>query len=317
MIYTDSLLEIIEADRSVIPSTCTSFEEQSMYVAEHAENILTGFFENVGINELAVYESTGEFVVYEGERLNELKTKAKEVLDKIWATIKAGYEKVLAFFSGHTLNAKKKFKDLTSSDLDKFEDSYKFGKTHDFSGIDKENFAEHAAKVRDQITARLDDGQQVKGEITTDYIMAQITGTSDSKMSEAKRTVKKSMIGKEIDVTKSWFKSNWKTVYDIVMAGSTKKDIKKSYKDEKDKIKDCIKNLKNRKDVDSINAIVKIYSKVTTTLHAMMNIKMDVCRRRLAEYTKLLAKVYAKKKVATKESFFGYQEDMIKEAFDW
>lgn len=317
MIYADSLLETIEANRSVIPSTCTSFEEQSMYVAEHAENILTGFLENVGINELAVYESTGEFVVYEGERLNELKAKAKSVLDRIWATIKAAYEKILAFFSSHTLNAKNKFKDLTSSDLDKFEANYNFGKTHDFSGIDKENFAEQAAKVRDQITARLDAGQQVKGEITTEYIMAQITGTSDSKMGEAKKSVKKDMMGKEVSVDKSWFSSNWKTVYDVVMAGSSKKDIKKSYKNEKDKINECIKNLKNRKDVDSINAVVKIYAKVTTTLHSMMGVKMDVCRKRLAEYTRLLAKVYAKKKVATKESFFGYQEDMVKEAFDW
>ena len=317
MIYGDSLLETIKANRSVIPSTCTSFEEEAMYVAEYGENVLTGFLEDVGINELAVYESTGEFVVYEGERLNELKAKAKEVLDKIWSAIKAGYEKVLAFFSSHTLNAKDKFKDLKASDLDKFDSNYDFGKTHDFSGIDKENFAEKAAKVRDQITARLDAGQQVKGEITTEYIMAQITGTSDSKMGEAKRTVKKDMMGKEVSVDKSWLSSNWKTVYDVVMAGSSRKDIKKSYKDEKDKINQCIKNLKGRKDVDSINAVVKIYAKVTTTLHSMMNVKMDVCRKRLAEYTRLLAKVYAKKKVATKESFFGYQEDMVKEAFDW
>ncbi len=317
MIYGDSLLQTIEPNRSVIPSTCTSFEEEAMYVAEYGENVLTGFLEDVGISELAVYESTGEFVVYEGERLNELKAKAKAVLDKIWATIKAGYEKVLAFFSSHTLNAKNKFKDLKASDLDKFEADYKFGKTHDFSGIENENFAENAAKVRDQITARLDGGQQVKGEITTEYIMAQITGTEENKMHDAKKKVRESMTGKEVEVTKSWFSSNWKTVYDVVMAGSSKKDIKKSYKNEKDKINQCIKNLKGRKDVDSINAVVKIYAKVTTTLHAMMNIKMDVCRKRLAEYTRLLAKVYAKKKVATKESFFGYQEDMVKEAFDW
>ena len=56
MVY-EYLNEKIEPT-SIIPAFCTSFMEQSMYIAHNAEEAYNEMFKQIGIDELADYEST-------------------------------------------------------------------------------------------------------------------------------------------------------------------------------------------------------------------------------------------------------------------
>lgn len=320
-----SLLENVEANRSVIPDYCVSFEEEAMYVQEFAEANVTSFLEEVGISELAVFESTGELVVYEDGNDRGIKDKAKELLQKIWAVIKAAYEKVLAFFASHAINAAKKFKGLKESDVDLLPEKTKF-KVHNFK-LD-EKFADNADSVKRQIETKIENGEDV--DFDNDFIVKAITGTAEGSAQKAKKAIRDTMLGQQKEVGVDFVKSNWSDIYNVVIKGIDKKSLKKPYKDEKAVIEKSIKNIKGMKNLDNINKIVKLYSKISTTLRALNALKIDVMKKRLVEYTRIVAKVYARKSVveaenkkkekkttATTESFFGYQEDMIKEAFDW
>ena len=88
----------LPADRSVIPSYCESFSESAVYVAEASTRYINDFFKEVGITELAIFESTGSVVVYEGAKLQAFKEKLAKVWDSIWRAIKGLFEKVAGTF---------------------------------------------------------------------------------------------------------------------------------------------------------------------------------------------------------------------------
>ena len=62
----------VKADMSVIPAYSMSFAENALFVAEAVEKDFNTLFQNIGIQELAVFESTGVQVVYENEKLDKL-----------------------------------------------------------------------------------------------------------------------------------------------------------------------------------------------------------------------------------------------------
>lgn len=312
-----SLLEDVETNRSIIPSSCISFEEEAMFIQDFAESSVTSFLEDIGINELAVYENTGELVVYEGEDGKSIKEKAVEIFKNIWGAIKHTYENALALFARHALDASKKFKDVKADDVNLLPQDTIF-KIHKFR-LD-ESFAAKAESVKNQIKAKIDAGQDV--DIDNEFIVKAISGTDEGSIGKAKKKIKETMIGNLDEVGPNYVKSNWNDIYGIVVKGIDKKALKKPYKEEKEAVEKAIKALKGEKNIDNINKVVKLYTKIVNTLRVLNAIKIDVCKKRLVEYTRIVAKVYARKSVAkkeksTNESFLGYQEDMIKEAFDW
>ena len=132
------------------------------------------------------------------------------------------------------------------------------------------------------------------------------------------------MKGEKVDVKKDWIKQNYSTIIDVVKQGSTKKDIQKSYKAEKANIDQVINGLK-KMDGELVNfakAELSVLKSVTTALHSMMNIKMDVCKTRYTDYRNILVVLNNLKKKAENQSTkveesTSVYTDIIESAFDW
>lgn len=327
--------ELTLESAKIIPSHTLSFAENAIYVAEAIEENYNALFESIGINELAVYESTGSQIVYEGVNLKELKDKAVNFIKKMWASIKAGFEKVLAKFKMMNAEARKQMTGkLSASDIDNIADDKKFGKVHEFSG-EPANYYDNAKKYLDEIKADLaanngmdnakENIKQTIDEVSKNACskVSGIDGVESAGDMVAK--IKESLLGSEVEVDKSWLKSNLNKVIDIVINGKSTEDISKAYKDMKKYCDDCITDLKkmDENNANMLNKSLSAMKNVAVCMNQANNAAMDVYNRRFVEYKNVFVKAYvaagkmAKTKAATQESVIATQQDMIEEAFAW
>lgn len=339
-VYT--LLSETQVNRSVIPAECGTFYEQSLYVAEHAQIEFNKLFESVGIDELAVFESTGCTIVYEGAKLDEFKSKAKKVMTDIWAAIKHAYENILAFFEKKRKEAMSKLTGLKKDVVDKVVDGEKpFGVTHAFKldAADSKDAANAAFDLAADIESKFN---AVRGpEANTEKVNAlkeefaskivkNICGVEAATFSkEVRKQIHADFMGEEVKVDKAWLSSNFDEVVGVVEKGTTKKAIQASYIEEKKLIDKTIKQLSRVKDenMSTIKTEMSLLKDVVQTLHSFQSIKMDVCKRRYSEYLTILVKLFnlsnkaEKKDEAANESADltpeTTQQDLIENAFNW
>ena len=323
----------VATNNSVIPSGCLSFMEQSLYVAEFAEQNFNAMFESVGIEELAVYESTGSFVIYEGDTLKQFKESAKNIFKNIWGVIKSAYEKILGYFEKKRKESVKELIKLDASVADMMDDEKNYGKTHKFDLSVSDKFVDGANKLVSELqsefkkiadaansenTIELDDVREAKNKFE-EKIVSEISGIDGAKnFTDAKSKLYTKMVGDEVEVNKAWVKNNISEMVKIVEQGTTKKDIQKSYQDEKKNIDKIIKELGTIDDslIKVAKTEISMLKSICTCLHSCMSAKMDVCKKRYGEYRAILHKLSTLKKKATNESV-TMQEDLIESAFNW
>lgn len=329
------VLENVATDRSWIPANCLTFAEQSLYLAEAAEEAFGQLFESVGINELAVYESTGMEIVYEGEKMDNFKSAVTKFFQNLWGKIKGAYERILDFFEKKRKESVQKLVKLTSADVDKIPSDAKLGKCHNFNidGSQANTYRGNVSGFMSKISDLKDvkDAEEIKNkkdEIQKTIAKSVFGATEGDKATDIAKKVKKDFLGGDpVDVTKDWVSKNLTTMQGVVLAGNSKKDIKAAYNAEKKNIDDAIKNLKKLKDEDmqSAKAQITLYKDLVTSFHTAMNTLMDACKVRYGEYRNVLVKVmrYAKKgkTEATSESTVmessARQFDLVSSVFDW
>lgn len=338
MNYQNPDLLKVESDRSVIPAYTLSFAENALYIAEAIENDFNSLFKNIGINELAVYESTGSQIVYEGENLSSLKEKAINFIKGVWAKIKAGFETILTKFKAMQAEARKEMAGkLSASDIDSIADGKTFGKVHKFEGLDNITFGANAKKAIDdlkkdfQSNMGMDNAkeniaqtkQEIEGSICA--TISGIDGVTNNK--EMVTKIREKLVGDEVEVDKGYLKSNIDKITKVVAENDTKNIIQNMYKETKSYIDDCISSLKgldgNRADL--LNAEISVIKTVLTCFNNANSAAMDACKRRFAEYKNVFVKVYvatgkAGKRKATNEgvdTVISKQEDLIESAFEW
>lgn len=332
MVFNNLDGETIKADRTVIPKGCLSFSEQALYIAEASENEFNKLFESVGIEELAVFESTGSEVIYEGAKLDEFKKKAVQFFKDIWAKIKRGYEMIVDKFNEVVNGAKKNFPKLTSKDLDriKLEDTAKMGKVHeyDFGGATPK---ENARKLVDEIEAEVKSAKEDEDRANLkdkyeDKIVSLISGTDKTSIKEAKDALKKKYIGNEKDVDFAWAKKNFDSIQQHTFSAPTK-EIKESFNGEKENIDRVIKLVKEFKetDVNYAKTTISLLKDVCNTLHQCMAVKLDQLKHIHSEYRNIYTKLYVASQKAVKESatvqnestIIATQQDLVDKSFDW
>lgn len=325
----------VATNHSVIPNTCLTFAEQSLYVAEFAEENFNKLFESVGIDELAVFESTGSLVVYEGAKLQAFKDAASSLFKKIWGTIKSAYEKVLAWFEEKRKESVKNFVALTAADVSALDAEKVYGKTHEFTIDAADDFVSNAQAIREDAISEYNkiingnigtsdsQGEKAK-EVQEKYakmIPGKIAGlSSDTDSSDVTKKLHNLLLGEEVSAKKEWIRSHIGDMTAVVLKGNSKNDIKKSYTAEKKNIDKVIGDLKKMDDKHMVVAKYEIgtLKSIITHLHTAMSVKMDICKRRYGEYRNILAKVYAAKKKSTNESFsYTDQQDLVNQAFNW
>lgn len=335
MILYESVGEV-PTNRSVIPQGCLTFAEQSLYVAEFAEENFNAMFESIGVEELAVFESTGCMIIYEGAKLKEFKEKVIGLFHKIFGAIKDAYEKILDFFEKKRKESVANLIKIDNSVLKYMKDGETYYTTHDFNinGLD-DAFEKNARALLLDITDKFEElvqhpsddlksrGDELKEQFMN-KIVKEVSGIENVKtFNEARKPLYNKLLGNEVKVTKDWVQKNLKELTGIVEQGNTKRDIQASYKREKATFDKLIKTIKGSTDDNLIkvaNAEISVLKSTVTALHSCMNVKIDVCKRRYSEYRIILSKLAKLKKSSVSESYIGgysYQEDLVEAAFDW
>ena len=329
-----------EATKSVIPSWVESFSEQSLFIAEYAESEYTKMMESVGIDELAVYESTGSFIVYEGAKFDGFKTKILKVFESIGKSIKEAYEKVLTFFQKKSDEfkekvLKKQFGGVADFDFGKIKSTDKLGKIHngfyDLNGAYESKIKAYAANANSvsgslKNKAAIDKGTQGEAILSSedkeklDEIIANIDDVRETlikqiagedaggakTVSDLSKNLRKKLLGEQVDVTVDWLKSQQKDLLDeLTKYISTKRSISNAYKEEKKHINDCIKTIKGLKDKNNAKVLAKYVQAEKDTisvLHGCYSAVMDVFKTRYSEYRAVFARAMRVQKKDIKES---------------
>lgn len=325
----ENLNTVIKTDRSAIPAGCLSFAEQTLYIAEATESEFNKLFESVGIDELAVFESSGTEVVYEGAKLEEFKNKAIEFFKSIWSKIKHSYELITDKFEAMVKGTKKNLSTVKAEDIKKLNKESKFGKIHtfDFGGNTAREAAHKLAiEIKDAFYSNANSDEKTDISQYQDRIIADISGTGKTDMKEAKAEFLKKRISKEEkDVDLDWVKNqnNLDTLQGVVF-NSPKKEIKESLNAEKTIINEIIGEIKKFKseDVNSAKTTIALFKDLSNTLSTFMHLEMDIRRRRYNEYKIVFTKVYLAIKKASKvtesvEDVVTSQQDLVESCFDW
>lgn len=301
---SENMLESVETNRSYIPNFCTTVLEQSMYVAEGAELIFNEMIEQVGIEELAVYESTGSVVVYEGAKLDELKKTLLAALDKLWATIKHSFEQMIAKVKKSVLD--KKFDAITRETVAKLPADLKLPDIHEYPGLKEseiKKFASNAAKVRADIknlkpVEGNDDNytaSAAKNELSMGgNIYARVAGVDGAtSAADIKKELKEKLVGSKKGINAKML-ANGNMLIDmklVVKGDATMKQIKSAYNEEKkliDELKSEVKGMK-----DDFSDHFKVFSSAIKDLVIALNtchsIQIDAAFMQIREYGMVLA----------------------------
>lgn len=304
MYENEQLLKETQADMSIIPAYTMTFAENSLFVAEATEKVFNELFQQVGVNELAVFESTGMQIVYEGENLKQFKDMVVNAFKKLWSAIKGFFEGILNKFNTMSKEAKKNLFKVDASDVDKLNDDLKFGKTHEFNIDDvvKHQYSavDFGKKILHEFKALAakeglteDDVKEKKNEIE-EKICSEISGISDVKTaSDMKKAMMEQLVGKEIEATKSFVKSNLTELDKIVFAGDSIKHIKELYKTNRKYIDTCISYAKGLTDseIKVSKAAVSTLKQVSNCMTTANGVVCDASRKRYNEYRNILFRV--------------------------
>ena len=316
--------------KSVIPDYVMSFSEAALFVAEASSVDYNNLMESIGVEELAVYESTGMEIVYEGERLDNFKEKIVNFFKKIWESIKEFFEKILNWFEEKRKEVVKKMgAKINAADLKNLPENTVFGRMHDYG-----NFKDEADKIekntdsfvkdvcskfedvcrgvnetdKESKSKALQDGDRLKEELSG-KVVKEISGTSATSIDEAKKALEKKLIGTEFEVNKNNIGKYLPGLLEITTAGKVNSSIKTLYKSNKKMIDDAIGRARKYTDSRAICAgkEVFVYREIMTCSTALTGKIMDIYKKLFTESRSVLVKVYFKagkiKKV--NESFYG------------
>jgi len=117
------MLQDDETAEDVAPATSDIEETAATIIAQNEANYAT-IMKSIGIAELAVYESTGAEMIYEGANIKGFFAKVKEFFVKLWNKIKGLFKKFFALIGSYTMKDKdfinKYKKDLLKVNLKDF-----------------------------------------------------------------------------------------------------------------------------------------------------------------------------------------------------
>lgn len=332
IIYENNDLLKVES-RSVIPDYVMSFSEAALYVAESINADYNSLMESIGIEELAVFESTGMEIVYEGERLNNFKEGVIKFFQRAWKAIKGFFEKILGWFEEKRKESVRKFgAKISAADLSKLPDGTKLGKIGRYG-----NFEDVARKISgntdgflksvdskfkdicrnyDELNKKRDYEKDEKSEVHEaakeakekfmNNIFKDTTGYSVNSMDELRKAINTELYESDVEVDKSNIKYYLKEMIDVVIDGKANKTIKEMYKGSKKMIDDAISRAKkyDGSRVLASKEEISIYREALSINNAVKGTIMNLYKKQYAEYRVVLVKIYTKigKIKATNES---------------
>jgi predicted regulator of Ras-like GTPase activity (Roadblock/LC7/MglB family) len=307
MVYTSKVIsspveEKVEDILGNAPSTLTmprfnTMLESAIFVGSLMEEAYTDLMKEIGISELAVYESTGAEVLYEAEDGTEteagknLKDKAGDFFKKIWNGIKAMFEKAIAWFQEKMkvarANKMDKVKKAWEAKKDTIPDDKTFGKARFLHIKDSSrkfsNTASALATAAETAAQKLSKGEETDVVAAFKNARVDVLGDVESpKDFKAKLFKFYEVPEKGVPVTKAWVNDNISFLTDIVVNGVDTKAIKEMYKLLKARVNKLASDAKKAKG-DNFKANAKAAVKVLSFISSADSALIDIMRSRYVE----------------------------------
>ena len=291
---------------AVLPS-CGTFLETAMYIASFCEEAYTDLMTSVGLEELAVYESTGAEVVYEAEEegaaeatdaKKNLDAKTDNFLKNIWERIKKMFETAVKWISDKVNEWKKnlkenkitKFDDLWTKKSANIPNDKKFGKASFITKIaitDEKSIIIDGEKYIEDITATAN--KFANGE--NPEIAVKVYGKTYNNFADIKKAIYDNAKEKEpVEITKDWITKHKAEIGWLVVDGKSLGEVKKLYGDAKKAINVIAKNVKsNKKATENYKSVMAGIAKCSAILSGICGAELDIAKNRYVEASRILA----------------------------
>lgn len=321
----------VESDTSALSRNALTYTEQALYLAEATEAAYNEMMKSIGIEELSVYEATGEAVVYEGANFKGLIDKVVKFLKDFWGKVKGFFDDTYKKFEDAWKERKEKIADTVKVD-NLSESNYKAGKVYNYEKLTSTTIDGISSKAAD-LTKKL-NGTSVD-ELDNINVVEQIIGDlvpSPGSIGEATTKLKDVLKGEKVDATVDYVKKNWNEIRNCFVKGNGfKVALKSAFKAEKkvvDKAISSAKNLKESDDPEVIKKAIKLYKDIVVASKSLLFAAIDVAKLQDTEYKGLFVKVAratanAKAAEGSTEAknesveLGTSQKDLIKESFNW
>ena len=334
-------LEACATDSSIIPNFTSTFLENSMWIAEAAEVEFNEMFKKIGVDELSIYESTGEVVVYEGAKLKAAKEGFIKFFQGLWKKIKGAYDRVLQYFETKRKEANESIiKDVNAADIARLESkeaksgkisfgtihTYPKGEVAESMGAKAGAYAQKVSQEWKAAVGKSDEDKENLKKNISERIISEVYGNGAKDLAAAKRILREQCLGEEVNVDIPYIKSHLEEMKSVVLKGSTKDAIKKSFQQSKTIIDNCISECKKFDDdmMPIAKPLVNSLKDINVANTTCMNIVMDVYKRRFSEFRGVLLKLKSADRKAGKEAekaakheSYAFQQDLIEAAFNF
>ena len=298
----------------VIPESCLSFSDQALFVAEFAHNEYNMMMQFIAMNELAVFESTNEDIVYEGEEAEKLGSKVSKFISRSFGAMKAFFGNVNTAFTAKIANGKKVMDKVNNGAVANLPEDFS-ATTHAFFDPTKIKFADNAAKFCKEVDktfmalAKKDaSSEEAKTAMNAlvDRVLGSVLGINQTRFKstkEFKTFLKNELTGSEVKVNKAWLKKNISKVSNIVAGEQIPSAVKEAYKDQKKMLDECYRTVANHQTDPAYSKVLQLWlatiAEATTVALLGYGVAFDVYKRMHKEYTSIAVKAskYANKPV--------------------
>ena len=285
------------AASTVVMPEFNTMLESAIFVGSLMEEAYADLMKEIGIDELAVYESTGAEILYEAEDGTEteagksFKDKAAGFFQKIWGSIKAMFEKAIKWFQEKMkvarANKVDKLKKAWEAKKANIPDDKTFGKARFLkitsSSKSLDNLAKYFVNAAKTAVDKLASGEETDAAAAFKAARVDVIGDASSPK-EFKSVILKNynVPEKGEPVTKAWVNDNIGFLTDIIVNGVDTKTIKTMYKDLKGYVNGVAKAVKSEK-AEGFKTKSKAVVKVLSFISAIDASLIDIMKSRYVE----------------------------------
>lgn len=235
----DAELRSVKSNSSIIPEYSLSIMEDALYVAEAIEMADKACSEYIGINELNIYESTGELVSYNEAdeetskskwNLKDLKDKLIEWAKKIWEAIRTFFGNIVKRFDSLAKKVDGKIKGFAKNQINKIPDGASFGEVYNFAEFNKfpvDKFCNNAIDFTKELSSKVESVEDLKN--AADEVLKKVTGEDVDSLASFKKNLIEKLCGDKVKADKAWLSSNLESLKNDVCLIKAKQEVKKLY----------------------------------------------------------------------------------------
>lgn len=268
----DAELRSVKTNSSIIPEYSLSIMEDALYVAEAIEMADKACSECIGINELNIYESTGELVSYNeaDEEAANSKWNLKDLKDtlirwakNLWKAIKTFFGNIVKRFDSLAKKVDGKIKGFAKNQINKIPDGASFGEVYNFAEFDKfpiDKFCNNALDFAKELSSKAESIEDLKN--AADEVLKKVTGEDVDSLASFKNNLFEKLCGDKVKADKAWLSSNLESLKNDVCLIKARQATKKLYVFSRKIIDEYMSDIKK---IDGNKAEVFVATKVART----------------------------------------------------